>query len=609
MTSIPRFALVLGCLLSGAFARAALLDLGEASASAGETVSISAAVSDAGTVSAFGFDVSFEAARLSFVGVSVTGTDCEDWQTVSAVEPESGLARVGGFAGSGTPVESNGVLVLLRFQVKGGAAPGSSPLTAAELTDDLESADTAPGAVLIIAPPTLTFTSTPTFTFTNTPTATNTWTGTPTSTPTATNTWTGTPTSTPTATATETDTPTSTPTATDTWTGTPTSTPTTTATETDTPTWTPTVTNTGTGTPTSTPTATNTATSTETGTRTTTPTSTWTGTPTSTPTATGTSTSTPTATPTPSGTFTPPPPTPTPPRYDAQWLLDLAVHWQEPSPPSRFDLSNDGVLNASDTELILNHWQAPLPTPTPLAPTYALDLGGGVSLTFVRIPTGQFDMGADDAGWSDASEGPVHRVVISREFYLGKFEVTQAQWLAVMNQWPGTAPITTYGLGPSVPAYNVSWDDCQAFLERLNQRGLGTFRLPTEAEWEYSARAGSSTRFSFGDAPDELDQYAWYKGNNFPSGAKAVGQKGANPFGLFDVHGNVDEWCEDAWHDGYTGAPTDGSAWLGPPGANRVIRSGWWSAPSRACRSADRSGFIPESRYYYVGFRVAFEPR
>jgi len=147
--------------------------------------------------------------------------------------------------------------------------------------------------------------------------------------------------------------------------------------------------------------------------------------------------------------------------------------------------------------------------------------------------------------------------------------------------------------GDDRPVEQVSWDDCQDFIQKLNALGAGgRFRLPSEAEWEYACRAGSTTRFCFGDSDSGLDAYAWYSGNS-GSQTHAVRQKRPNAWGLYDMHGNVWEWCEDWYHDSYTGASRDGSAWITPVGAYRVLRGGrFLSAPVR-CRSAGRAYASP----------------
>lgn len=189
-----------------------------------------------------------------------------------------------------------------------------------------------------------------------------------------------------------------------------------------------------------------------------------------------------------------------------------------------------------------------------------------------------------------------------------------------MASWPGDAPSSPLGLGDGYPVYNVSWEDAQAFVTALNARivatGQGplTVRLPSESEWEYACRAGSQTRFHFGDSLSVDDaceddgvrsRYMWYCGNANGS-SQPVGTKLPNAFGLYDTSGNVWEWCEDWWHGDYTGAPTDGSAWiLNPDEPFRILRGGSWDHYAQYCRSALRDGVSPSMRDADVGFRIA----
>jgi len=248
-------------------------------------------------------------------------------------------------------------------------------------------------------------------------------------------------------------------------------------------------------------------------------------------------------------------------------------------------------------------------------------LPGGVPLEMVPIPAGTFMMGAYDGEVSaDESEYPQHRVTLSRHFWMGKYEVTQAQWQAVM----GSNPASDAGVGDSYPVYNVSWNDIAGpggFIERLNQHlGTTTFRLPTEAEWEYAARAGTTTRFSYGDALDEPcdeecnfcelhDQYMLWCGNNElvnpdnPNSTEPVGWRTPNAFGLYDTHGNIAEWVND-WYVPYSaGAQTDPT---GPEtGSFRMWRNGGWGSDAASCRSADRYAYSPDFRGRIIGFRLA----
>jgi len=225
----------------------------------------------------------------------------------------------------------------------------------------------------------------------------------------------------------------------------------------------------------------------------------------------------------------------------------------------------------------------------------AVDLGNGIKLEMVLIPAGEFMMGND-------IEKPVHKVTITKPFYLGKYQVTQEQWQAPMGGNPSDYK------GPRNPVENVSWDDCQQFFGNLNViagRQGGEFVLPTEAQWEYACRAGSTDKFCFGDYENQLGEYAWYTTN---SGSKThpVGVKKPNAWGLYDMHGNVWEWCQD-WYGAYRAEAVDDPS--GPAkGSNRVFRGGGWDDFAWICRSAYRNRITPEYRFNPLGFRVAQVP-
>lgn len=241
-------------------------------------------------------------------------------------------------------------------------------------------------------------------------------------------------------------------------------------------------------------------------------------------------------------------------------------------------------------------------------------LPGDVPLALVRIPAGTFMMGRYDGEWdSYEREDPQHQVTLAQDFYMGKYELTQRQWQAVMDTtpWSGREDVLEH---LDSPAVYVSWDGAQSFITALNShitntdQGTATFRLPTEAEWEYACRAGTMTRFYWGDDPYDLQigNCAWYASNAGSHCAKIVGLKLPNAFGLYDMSGNVWEWCEDDWHEDYTDAPTNGSAWVDSPrGSDRVRRGGSWSHYGEGCRSARRSIGSIGSPASYVGFRLA----
>ncbi len=218
-----------------------------------------------------------------------------------------------------------------------------------------------------------------------------------------------------------------------------------------------------------------------------------------------------------------------------------------------------------------------------------IDLPDGVTLELIAIPGGTFWMGSRD-GIGEKYEHPRHQVTVA-PFYMGKYPVTQAQWQAVMGKNPSQFK------GADRPVESVSWNDTQEFSKKLNEivetHGRaslpgGKFRLPSEAEWEYACRAGTETAYSFGDDPAQLGNYAWFDGNSGKQ-THPVGQKQPNGFGLYDMHGNVYEWCEDTWHDNYDGALKDGSAWI--TGANedwRVVRGGGYGSSVGNLRCAYR---------------------
>ncbi len=256
-----------------------------------------------------------------------------------------------------------------------------------------------------------------------------------------------------------------------------------------------------------------------------------------------------------------------------------------------------------------------------------LSLPDGATMDLVWIRPGSFQMGryAGELS-SDPTEDPQHEVTLNYGFWMGKYEVTQRQWLAICHSWPGESPTAENGVGDNYPAYYVSWQDAKGFNTLLTEhvaeteQGQLIFRLPSEAEWEYACRAGTTTRFYFGDSPEciggcsdcaagtlpgNLSDYMWYCDNNTPRGSKPVGGKLPNPFGLNDMSGNLWEWCEDRNHDDYVGAPRDGSAWVtGGISGLRMLRGGYWDGYPRYSRSANRTYAEPDDRLAAFGFRV-----
>ncbi len=229
-------------------------------------------------------------------------------------------------------------------------------------------------------------------------------------------------------------------------------------------------------------------------------------------------------------------------------------------------------------------------------------------IDFVWIPGGTFLMGSPDGEGHD-EEHPQRSVTLNG-FWLGQTEVTQAQWERIMGSNP------SHFKGAERPVEMVSWNDAHEFLAILNATSAWMFssspieyRLPSEAEWEYAARAGTQTAYSFGNDDGQLSKYAWYR-NNSNDQTNPVKQKKPNAFGLYDMHGNVWEWCADTWHDNYQNAPDDGSIWgsLGIKKA-RVLRGGSWSLQPDHLRSAYRNGLNPDYVDANIGFRVVVGSR
>ena len=236
-----------------------------------------------------------------------------------------------------------------------------------------------------------------------------------------------------------------------------------------------------------------------------------------------------------------------------------------------------------------------------------IDLGNGVTLKLALMPAGKFIMGSpkDEDGHAE-DEGPPHEVTISKPLYMGACEVTQAQWKAVMASVPWRGE-TNAEEGEDQPASYVDWADAVSFCGKLSAKIGKTVRLPTEAEWEYACRAGSKTRFSFGDREGDLKDHAWYVKNS-DGKTHAVGQKEPNAWGLYDMHGNVWEWCAD-WYGEVTYVP--GASAVDPKGPEsgeyRVLRGGSWCNYPAFCRSAYRNRGLPGHRDSNHGFRVVVE--
>lgn len=229
----------------------------------------------------------------------------------------------------------------------------------------------------------------------------------------------------------------------------------------------------------------------------------------------------------------------------------------------------------------------------------------GVTFKMKLVEAGTFTMGAteEQTGAYD-HEKPTHLVTLTKDYYLGETEVTQALWYAVMGQKPtsdGSAWSSSYGLGNNYPAYYISWNDCQEFITKLNQLTGLTFRLPTEAEWEYAARGGNNaTTQTLYSGSNTIDKVAWY----FSISTHAVAGKAANFLGLYDMSGNVWEWCNDYWYGSYSsGAQTDPTGPLS--GSDRVLRGGGCYSGATCCRVAYRSFSTETFCNYDLGMRLA----
>jgi formylglycine-generating enzyme required for sulfatase activity len=262
---------------------------------------------------------------------------------------------------------------------------------------------------------------------------------------------------------------------------------------------------------------------------------------------------------------------------------------------------------------------------------------GGVTFSLRWIPPGEFVMGSpEDEPGRYSDEGPQHRVTIGRGFWLGATPVTQGQYAAVTGDRPSRFELA----GDQAPVERVSWQDSRDFCRTLAEKVTDfdtelSFRLPSEAEWEYACRAGTTSALYTGPLTikgerngPELDSIAWYGGNSgvdyeggydssdWPekqyehnrAGTHPVGEKDPNPWGLYDMLGNVWEWCQDVWHDNYEGAPSDDSAW-GVEGGSRVHRGGGWLNRARDCRCAYRGYWGPGDCSILLGFRLVLAPR
>jgi formylglycine-generating enzyme required for sulfatase activity len=308
----------------------------------------------------------------------------------------------------------------------------------------------------------------------------------------------------------------------------------------------------------------------------------------------------------------------------SQELKDVLETMLQDIPANRYQSATEVLAALSNTKARVRQQVSPhsskqsiyspintpkLPENTPLD-TFTEDLGKGVKLEMIAIPGGTFLMGSPEnevERFSD--ESPQHEVTVPG-FFIGKYQLTQLQYQTIM----GTNP--SYFKGDNRPVEGVGWEDAVKFCQKLNHRTLGNYRLPSEAEWEYACRAGTKTPFHFGD--NVTTDLVNYNGNYpYPSAPKGkyreqttdVGIFPPNAFGLYDMHGNVWEWCEDERHENYINAPTDGSSWQSRISlGQKVLRGGCWHDYARYCRSACRLKSPCCSRNYFYGFRVVLSP-
>ena len=225
-----------------------------------------------------------------------------------------------------------------------------------------------------------------------------------------------------------------------------------------------------------------------------------------------------------------------------------------------------------------------------------LQPGMDVKMELMLIPPGKFFMGSHESH----EDEPLHPVEIRTPFYLGRFAVTQAQWMAIMGSNPAH-----FNNNEELPVETIPWEACTRFCQKLSNLTGYQARLPSESEWEYACRAGSNTAYSFGDNRDNLDEYGWYR-DNANGISHPVGRKKPNAWGLYDMHGGIDEYCQDLWHPNYEGAPADGSAWIENGEKElRVLRGGSWYDLAEHCCSSHRNYYTATEPSEDHGFRVA----
>jgi formylglycine-generating enzyme required for sulfatase activity len=223
-------------------------------------------------------------------------------------------------------------------------------------------------------------------------------------------------------------------------------------------------------------------------------------------------------------------------------------------------------------------------------------------MELILVPADEFEIGSPSEEKDRFDyECSAHKVMIKNSFYMGKYPVSQKQWKKIMGKNP------SHFKGEDRPVEMVSWNEVQKFVKKLNEKeGTDKYRLPSEAEWEYACRAGSKTKYYFGNEGSKLNEYAWYAENS-GSQTHPIGQKKPNSWSLYDMHGNVWEWVQDKWHENYKNSPADGSAWEDENCSYRVSRGGSWFCDAELCRSTSRFKRDPEKHISNVGFRLLRE--
>lgn len=282
--------------------------------------------------------------------------------------------------------------------------------------------------------------------------------------------------------------------------------------------------------------------------------------------------------------------------------------------PNAIATSNIPKLQTFTFETVkVNHKGSVISQEQRSAEYFRQDLGSGEYLDMVRIDGGTFWMGSpnDEPGRAN-SEGPQHKVTVPK-FYMSKYPITQRQWYAVSllpDVDRNLEPQPSICKGDERPVENVTWYAAVEFCKRLSRKTGKRYRLPSEAEWEYACRAGTMTQYYFGDNLTKEQEQAHAHVDFLFSKTNLVGMYLPNAFGLYDMYGNVWEWCQDYWHDNYKGAPTDGSAWIIDFDKDRrVLRGGPWFNLPKDCRSAGRIGYQPNAiDTLRIGFRVVSAP-